>query len=112
MIARVFLVSAVMFALGAPAWADDPKDASTVKGQIFAVNEKEMVVMADKEQITFVVGPATKISLDGSPVKLRDLKPGQSVQVASREEAGQKVALSIDAKGMTGQPMPPVPKRT
>ncbi|HXZ35760.1 MAG TPA: hypothetical protein VEL68_07070, partial [Thermodesulfobacteriota bacterium] len=68
------------------------------KGMIESVNEanKEVVVQAQKEKMSFLVGEHTKISQDSNKMAFSSLKKGMEATVEYKKEGNKMVAEWID----------------
>jgi hypothetical protein len=68
-------------------------------GKVHSVSEGQIVLMIGTEQLMFNVDHKTTIALDGKPVKLTDLKPGDSARLTSElAEGAERLAIKIDAR--------------
>jgi hypothetical protein len=69
-----------------------------VKGMIEKVNEanKEVVVQAQKERMSFLVNEHTKISQDSTKLPFSSLKKGMEATVEYKKEGNKRVAEWID----------------
>lgn len=67
---------------------------------VVAVAGKLTIIDTEGDNTDFIVNAATKITLDGKPGRLEQLKAGDRVQIQA-QIAGQKLtALSISAKSV------------
>lgn len=74
-------------------------DAGNVTGRIVKIDEGSITIKDnDGKSLTFRVDLEAKITLDGKPVKLLDLKAGASADIATEMRGNQSVAISITAK--------------
>jgi len=87
------LLTVAAIAAAPPAAAEAP-----ARGTIFSIGDAQIVVMTAKDTVTYAVSAMTKISLDGKPVRLARLKPGQKVTVTPKTLGGQKIAGAIEAR--------------
>ena len=71
----------------------------THSGTIVSVNGAKLTMAdANENEATFTVDETAKITLDGKPAKLQDLKKGQAVKVTTQKSNGETVAVKIEAK--------------
>jgi hypothetical protein len=97
---RLFVLSLAIasLALLAPAWAADTK---THDGIIVSASA-DTLVMTDNEgknEHRHMVGTTAKVTLNGQPAKLADLKKGQFVKVTTTKGAdGKDTVTAIDAR--------------
>jgi len=82
--------------------AQEGPKTMTVNGQLVSIDAKAatVVVKADAasgpaRDLSFGVGPKTKILKDGNTVALADLKPGDKVSVEYESVSGKNMALAI-----------------
>jgi hypothetical protein len=77
---------------------------TTHEGIIVSADSNKLV-MTDKEgknEHSHNLDLTTKVTLDGKPAKLADLKKGQFVKVTTRKEGDKQFVVAIDA--MTKKP--------
>lgn len=78
-------------------------------GKILATGEDTLTVSQGTDQAPeeHKVAPDAKVTLDGQPAQLDDLKPGDSVRVTTEKEGEQEVAVAIVAQRETGEQTAP-----
>jgi Cu/Ag efflux protein CusF len=101
MLRRTFALMAVvaLAVFVGTAFADEPKPGAH-EGKVVKV-EPGKLTMSDKDgknQHAHAIPATTKITLDGKPAKLEDLKPGNMVKVMVEKQDDKFVVVSIDAK--------------
>ena len=70
----------------------------TSQGRIHSIAEDQLMLTVADDEMTFVTSAATKVTLDGEPSALAELKPGDLAQVAGETgEDGTHLAIRIDA---------------
>ena len=79
--------------------AAEEKNAKAHEGTVVKVGDGKLVMKAKDSQTEHihVVKPGTKITCDGKPVALEDLKEGMQVKVWTKDDA-DKTVVKIDAK--------------
>lgn len=101
MLRRTFAVMAVvaLVAWVVPASAEEPKPG-THEGKVVKA-EGGKLTMTDKEgknEHTHAVPATAKVTIDGKPAKLEDLKAGSMVKVKVEKQDEKLVVVSIEAK--------------
>jgi len=99
MLRRTFGLLAVLALMAwiMPASADEP---ATHQGKVVKVEAGKLTMTdnAGKNQHTHMIPETAKITLDGKPAKLSDLKPGSAVTVTTAKQGDKTVVISVDAK--------------
>lgn len=94
----VLLLAVVSLAWVKPCWAEDAK---THEGIIVSASA-DTLTMTDNEgknEHKHMVATTAKVTLNGQPAKLADLKKGQFVKVTTAKDAnGKEHATAIDAR--------------
>lgn len=76
------------------------KKPQTHSGRVVAITSKTLSILDARDGDTdqFRVGEKTKVTRNGKPAKLSDVRPGDTVQVVADSIEQQLEALSIDAR--------------
>ncbi len=96
-------------AQAAPAKAAPAKQGwEKVKGMIENVNEanKEVVVQAQKERMSFLVNEQTRITQDATKMAFSSLKKGMEATVEYKKEGNKMVAEWIDVSASKAESKP------
>jgi hypothetical protein len=68
------------------------------EGRIHGIAENQLMFTVADDEMTFVSSAATKVTLDGEPSALSELKPGDRAQITGETgEDGMHLAIRIDA---------------
>jgi hypothetical protein len=96
--ASLFAAALVFLGQGAPASADDKKDAVHEGHVVKVADGKLTMVGADKKEATHEVAKDAKITLDGKEAKLADLKEHTMVKVTMKVEGEKHTITKIEAE--------------
>jgi hypothetical protein len=72
----------------------------TYQGLVLSAAEGQLSMMFGTEQLTLTVAKDAKITLDGGPARLAELKPGYEVTVTVEQQDVRRVARLIQAKSV------------
>ncbi len=99
----MFALKAVSgLAIGSVAWfsifADAPAGTMYI-GELHDASATEVVVSMSTELVTFVVTSSTKVTLDGKPVEVTELRPGDQASVTAGAGDGRfPIAIDVSAR--------------
>ncbi len=72
--------------------------AEKYSGKIVSAAEDQVALTVDGQQHNFVANDETKVTLDGKPAKLTDLKAGFTAVIMANKAEDKLIATSITAR--------------
>ena len=91
------LVALVVSMLAAAQAADEKKEGTHEGTVVSAANDTLVMTGADNKQHSHKIGPTVKITVDGKPGKLSDLKAGTKIRVTT-DSTGNVLAIATVEK--------------